>query len=109
MNTNSNKRRPINNLEDLLNEIARVDTLREEQEEYLSNQYRLFKQKVEKPFRVINSLFDFIPGSSAVKGVLSLARKNKDSKADWLTKLLQMVTPMVLNRTMLKNAGWLKK
>lgn len=102
-------RNEINNLDDLLNEIARVDTLREEQEEYLSNQFRLLKEKVEAPIRMVNRVFDMIPGSNMLKSAVSAVRKTGDKKSDWLTKLLQFATPMVLNRTLLKNAGWFKK
>ncbi|MCL8000530.1 hypothetical protein M8994_20275, partial [Brucella sp. 21LCYQ03] len=30
-------------------------------------------------------------------------------KSDWITKVLRLATPLVLNRTLLKNAGWFKK
>lgn len=102
-------RNQINNLDDLLNEIARVDTLREEQEEYLADQFRLLKEKVEAPIRMANRVFDFIPGSNMLKSAVSVVRKTSDKKSDWLTKLLQFATPMVLNRTILRNAGWFKK
>lgn len=102
-------RNEINNLDDLMDEIVRVDTLREEQEEYLGDQFSLLKEKVEQPIRVINRVFSLIPGSNMLKSAVSAVRKTGDKKSDWLTKVLQLATPLVLNRTILRNAGWFKK
>lgn len=93
-----------------MNEIARIDTLKDEQEAYLSNQYQLLKRKVQGPARFVNMLVSNVPGIGMVKDVFSAVSKtSKKSNADWLTKSLMLITPLVLNRTFLRNAGWLKK
>lgn len=102
----------VKNIDDLMSEIARLSLVQKEQEAYLGNQYGLLKAKLEKPVRVAKSLFSSIPGVGLVKDLVSLT-KSKDgsvnSKSDWLTKTLQFGVPLVLNRTVLKNAGWVKK
>ncbi|GHE40147.1 hypothetical protein [Sphingobacterium griseoflavum] len=100
----------INNLQDLKAEIARVNVRKREQEAYLLDQYGLLKNKIEAPLRFVKNMTAVVPGAGIVKGVannISKAMKGKD--ADWLTNVLQIGTPLVLNSTLLKNAGWLKK
>ena len=109
MSANKQLRNKIRNIDDLMNEIDRIDMLKEEQQAYLANQYQLLKRKVEAPARFMNMLVSNVPGAGVAKDVLSVIRRKSGGKSDWLTKGLQLVTPLVLNRTMLKNAGGLKK
>jgi len=100
----------INNLEELKAEIARVNVRKREQEAYLLDQYGLLKNKIEAPIRFVKNITSVVPGAGIVKGVannIGKAMKGKD--ADWLTNVLQIGTPLVLNSTLLRNAGWLKK
>ena len=105
----------INNSEELKNELLRLNKLRKEQEVYLGDQYNLLKNKVQTPTRILGAVTSGIPGVGLVKGLFSSLGKSKDvvgnsdGKSDWLTKATQLVLPLVLNRTLLKNSGWLKK
>lgn len=100
----------INNLQDLKAEIARVNVRKREQEAYLLDQYGFLKTKIESPLRFVRNLTSSIPGASAVKGVAtSIGKAMQGKDADWLTSVLQIGTPLVLNTTLLRNAGWLKK
>ncbi len=102
--------RKINNLMDLRAEIVRLNVRKSEQEAYLVNQYHLLKNKIQGPIRFISNITSSIPGVGMVKGVvsgISKAAQGKDS--DWLTKTLQIGTPFILNSTLLKNAGKIKK
>jgi len=107
----NNKRRSVNNIDDLNAEIARLKNLKMEQEDFLKNQYALLKHKVETPVRVANMLMNRVPGVSTIKGLVQGIGDvtNKSNKSDWLTKTLQLGLPLVLNKTLLKNAGWIKK
>lgn len=110
MSANKQLRNKIRNINDLMNEIDRIDMLKEEQQAYLANQYQLLKRKVEAPARFMNMLVSKVPGAGAIKGLVSMAQNTtQGKKSDWLTKAIQLVTPIVLNRTVLKNAGGLKK
>lgn len=112
MSTNKELRNKIANLDDLLNEIDRISILREEQEQYLGLQVKLLKHKVEAPVRFVNMITSHVPGVNRVRDVVSSISANtgdSGGKSDWLTKVLRLVTPLVLNRTLLKNAGWFKK
>lgn len=100
----------INNITDLKGEIARLTALKAEQEAYLSNQYTLLRRKVEMPSRVLGALVSSVPGVDMVRGLFSSSAKGIASgKSDWLTSTLRLGLPLVLNRTLLKKAGWLKK
>ncbi len=112
MNTNKQLRNRISNVDDLLTEIDRISALRDEQELYLGTQFKLLKHKVEAPVRFINMVTAHIPGVNRVRDVVSSISSNatkSPEKSDWLTKILRLATPLVLNRTLLKNAGWFKK
>ncbi|MCT1532314.1 hypothetical protein M3B46_15025 [Sphingobacterium daejeonense] len=104
-------RTKVTNFDELTAEIARLKVQKKEQEAFLLNQYDLLKNKIEKPVRIANMVLNRVPGVSTVKGLISGIGQvtNKNNKADWLTKTLQLGLPLVLNRTLLKNAGWLKK
>ncbi len=104
-------RTKITNLGELTAEITRLKIQKKEQETFLLNQYELLKHKIEAPARIANMIFNRVPGISAIKGLVSGIGQatNKKNKADWLTKTLQLGLPLVLNRTLLKNAGWIKK
>jgi hypothetical protein len=105
----------INNSEELKCELVRLSRLRREQELYLGDQYKLLKNKVQTPSRVVGAIASSIPGVDLVKGLFSSFGKDKNEaafsngKSDWLTKITQLALPLVLNRTLLKNSGWLKK
>ena len=81
----------------------------------MGDQYNLLKNKVQTPTRILGAVTSSIPGVGLVKGLFSSLSKSKDvvgdtsAKSDWLTKATQLVLPLVLNRTLLKNSGWLKK
>lgn len=105
----------INNSEELKNELVRLSRLRREQEIYLGDQYKILKNKVQTPSRIIGAVASSVPGVSLVKGLFSSFGKSNSNvdvsygKSDWLTKITQLALPLVLNRTLLKNSGWLKK
>lgn len=100
----------INNLHDLQAEIARLNLRRREQEAYLTDQYNLLKVKIAAPFRFFRKLTSYVPGAGMLKGFTSVIAKAVQSKdADWLTRTLQIGAPIVLNSTLLRRAGWLKK
>lgn len=100
----------INSLQDLKLEIARLNIRRREQEAYLTDQYDLLKVKIDTPFRLIRRVTSHIPGAGMFRGVSSSIGKAVQSKdADWLTRVLQIGAPIVLNSTLLRKTGWLKK
>lgn len=109
MSTHKNLRNPIHNLSDLHAEIERIEALKKQQELYLSNQFQLLKTKVEAPKRLLTQLTARVPGLRLVNGAVKSIRKSNTGDSDWLTKVLQLATPIVLNRTLLRRSGWIKK
>ncbi|GGC46833.1 hypothetical protein GCM10011386_43770 [Parapedobacter defluvii] len=99
------KESKIRNLDDLRLEIARLKTLAKEQEDYLSDQYRLFNDKVSAPVRFIKSLISWVPGADIAKNLFAKGKKDED----WLSKALRIGLPIVLNRFFLRRAGFLKR
>jgi len=102
----------ITNIGELTAEITRLKIQKKQQEEFLLNQYDLLRAKVSAPARIMNLFFSRVPGVGTLKGLLSGiggAIGNSNSKGDWLTRTLQLGLPLVLNKTLLRNAGWIKK
>lgn len=102
--TTMRKESKIRNLTDLRLEIARLNTLAKAQERYLSDQYQLFSEKVAAPVRFIKSLATWVPGGNFAKG---LFEKRKDE--DWLSRVLRIGLPVILNRFFLRKAGFIKR
>lgn len=99
------KESKIKNLDDLRLEIARLKTLAKAQEDYLSDQYHLFNDKIAAPVRFAKSLLSWVPGVDLAKGLF--AKGNKDE--DWLSKGLRIGLPVILNRLFLRKAGFIKR
>src|SRR5690606_31894211 len=99
------KESKIKNLDDLRAEIARLKMLAGEQEQYLSDQYRLFNNKVEAAARFFKSLFSRLSGADDAKGLFD----QREQGVDWVSKALWIGLPVVLNRLLLRNAGLLKR
>ncbi len=98
------KKNKINNLTELRAEILRLKTFQKEQENYLSDQYRLLEQKVEAPFKFISGLFSWLPGYSFIPG-----STNVKAGEDWITRSLRLGLPYVLNKFLFRKAGIVKK
>ncbi|MGO1243743.1 MAG: hypothetical protein ACTJHT_02465 [Sphingobacterium sp.] len=100
----------INSIQELALEIARLKGIKRGHQATLVNQYGLLKNKVESPIRFVNNIVSTIPGAGAVRGVVKgISRATKREDADWLTNVLQLGAPLVLNTTLLRNSGWVKK
>lgn len=99
------KESKIRNLGELRLEITRLKTLAKAQEDYLSDQYHLFNDKIAAPVRFVKSLLTWVPGANLAKGLFT--QKNKDE--DWLSKVLRIGLPVILNRLFLRKAGFIKR
>lgn len=76
----------------------------------MTDQYELLKIKIATPYRFFRRLTSHVPGAGMLKGFTSGVTKAVQSKdADWLTRILQVGAPIVLNSTLLRKAGWFKK
>jgi len=95
----------IKNLDDLRLEIVRLKALAKEQEDYLSDQYHLFNDKLAAPLRFVKSLISWVPGVDLAKNLFAKGKKDED----WLSKALRIGLPVVLNRFFLRKAGFLKR
>lgn len=100
----------INNIQDLTAEITRLKLRKRVQQETLVTQYGLLRNKIETPVRIAKNVFSNIPGVGAVTGLVKgVSRATQGKNADWLTNVLQVGAPLVLNSTVLRRSGWLKK
>ncbi|WP_353181321.1 hypothetical protein [Parapedobacter lycopersici] len=99
------KESKIKNLADLRLEIDRLKVLAREQESYLNDQYILFNEKIEAPVRFIKSAISWVPGVDLAKGVF--AKRKGDE--DWITRVLRIGFPVILNRFFLRRAGFIKR
>ncbi len=99
------KESKIKNLSDLRLEIARLDALSKAQESYLGDQYQLLSEKVAAPMRFVKSLATWVPGVNFTKGLF----EKGGNEEDWLSRVLRIGLPVVLNRFFLRKAGFIKR
>lgn len=96
-------RRNIQNIEELRIEIARLKSLKNEQEVYLGDQFNLLEYKLEAPIRLYKRVSSFLP--SFKEG--STSHDSLDS--DWVTKAMRIGLPYLFNKVLFKKAGFIKK
>jgi len=99
------KESKIKNLGDLRMEINRLQVLAKAQEDYLNDQYRLFNEKVAAPMRFVKSLIAWVPGADLAKGLFAKGKKDED----WVSRVLRIGLPVILNRFFLRRAGFIKR
>ncbi|QNL50703.1 hypothetical protein H8S90_03645 [Olivibacter sp. SDN3] len=97
----------ITNLNELHAEIVRLKLLKTEQEAYLGDQFALLRDKVNKPFQMVQNVFSFFPmGKGNIADKFS---KKQGFREDWLTKTLRIGLPFLLNRIFFRKAGYFKR
>lgn len=101
----------ISSLEELKQEISRLNSLKKEQEAYLGNQFVLLKEKIDKPAQILGAITSSIPGVNLIRGFFSKTENSSTGagKQDWMNRFLRIGMPLLLNRTLLKKSSWLKK
>jgi len=101
----------IQNIQDLHAEINRLKALSKEQEEYLSDQYTLLKNKVQAPARIFKNVMSFIPGSSVISGLFSATSSAKSGvkDKDWITRSIKLGALAAIDRLFLRRAGLFKR
>lgn len=97
--------RNITNLDELRAEIARLESLKKEQEGYLGDQMGLLQHKVEAPVRFIKRFTSWRPTPNNISRKL----KGDNDQSDWLTKALRVGLPVIFNRVLFRRAGFIKK
>ncbi|GEM62093.1 hypothetical protein SF1_00750 [Sphingobacterium faecium NBRC 15299] len=103
------KQSKIHNLAELKAEITRLKVLKNEQEAYLKSQMTLLNHKIETPMRIFNVVKSNVPGLNMITGLFSPAKNSGGTDSDWLTKVLRIGVPFVMNRFFFKKASVLKK
>lgn len=96
-------KRNIQNITELRTEIARLKSLKTEQEVYLKDQFNLFEYKIKAPVRLYQRISSFFPSLS--DGIPSY--KTVDS--DWITKAMRIGLPYLFNKVLFKKTGFIKK
>src|SRR5690606_38546380 len=96
--------RTINNVDELRAEIARLESLQNEQEGYLKDQVGFLQQKAERPLQLFKRVSSWFPSGNTPKFSVS-----SGSHSDWLTNTLRVTLPFVFNKILFRKAGFIKK
>lgn len=96
--------RTINNVDELRAEIARLESLQNEQECYLKDQVGFLQQKAERPIHLFKRMLSWLPQGNTPKFPVS-----SGSHSDWLTNSLRVTLPFVFNKIIFRKAGFIKK
>lgn len=90
----------IKNISDLRTRIAYLELKKKEDEIYLAQRYHSVKDKFTKPFKFIKDSFES----------LNLFSGNANpAKSDIVTQLGRILFPLILNKTVLRNKGFVFK
>ena len=96
-------RRNIKNITELRAEIARLKSLKSEQEVYLKDQFNLFEYKIQAPARLYKRISSFFPSFN--DGVPN----SNALDSDWVTKAMRIGLPYLFNKILFKKSGFIKK
>ncbi|MGK9127041.1 hypothetical protein M1D52_02965 [Olivibacter sp. SA151] len=97
----------ITNIEELQAEIARLKTVKMEQEAYLEHQFGILKNKINKPVHFFQNMFAFLPNTASLFS--KIGTKGGAFQGDWLTKSLRVGLPFLVNRVFFRKAGYVKR
>ncbi len=98
--------RTINNVDELKAEIARLESLQNEQESYLKDQVGFLQQKAEGPLQFLKRMSSWLPKGNSTSNLFAAG---KPSHSDWLTNTLRVTLPFVFNKILFRKAGFIKK
>jgi hypothetical protein len=98
----------INNIDDLRSEILRLKLERFQQEAVLEQDVKHVLDKIKAPFRMINKFTAFF-GKSKETDPAAHTNHDHETQPDWLTNLLRVGLPVVLNKLVFKNSGFIIK
>ncbi|MFC5284175.1 hypothetical protein [Pedobacter alpinus] len=90
----------IRNIDDLRAKIALLKIKKQEDEIYLNQKYISVKEKLTSPFSFVKNLFI---------SNRSFSQPSSPLKADFVTSLGRILIPLFLNKTILRNRGFLFK
>ncbi len=97
--------RTINNVDELNAEIARLESLQLEQENYLKDQVGFLQQKAEGPLQFFKRMSSWMPKGGGGPKMFTGA----NAHADWLTNTLRVTLPFIFNKVIFRRAGFIKK
>lgn len=97
---------PINNLQELKQEIARLKLRKREQEAYLTQQFDILEEKITAPARLLSRITGFF-NTVADKSILNFDKSLPGG--DWFSNSLRIALPFLFNKVLFKKAGVIKK
>ncbi len=101
------KRTKINSLVELRTEIVRLKQARKADEAYFQLQIDDLVGKFEQPLNFFNRIKALVPGSSHLKKALPTDELGVHK--DWVTRLLSVGLPFLVNRMLFPKAGYIKR
>ncbi|MDB5121425.1 MAG: hypothetical protein JWN56_2643 [Sphingobacteriales bacterium] len=98
----------INNIDDLRSEILRLKLERFQQEAVLEQDVKRIIDKFKAPFRLINKVTAFFGKGKGTDHDGHASHEN-EHHPDWLTNVLRVGLPVVLNKLVFRNSGFIMK
>ena len=98
----------INNIDDLRSEILRLKLERFQQEAVLEDDVKIIVSKIKAPFRFIHKFTAwFGPGKGT--DVTVAEHDHEQNHPDWLTNVMRVGLPVLLNKVVFRNSGFIMK
>ena len=98
----------INNIDDLRSEILRLELERFRQEAVIEQDVKQIIYKFKAPFRFVDKVTAFF-GKGLGTDHGAGAAPEHETQPDWLTNLLRVGLPVVLNKLVFRNSGFIMK
>ena len=91
----------IQNIDDLREEVVRLEVVRTEIETELKNEAQKITSKIQIPLMLLRKLNNFFAGSKDKSG--------KKEGEDWVTSIFRIGLPLMLNRFLFPKSGFIVK
>lgn len=98
----------INNIDDLRSEILRLKLERFQHEAVLEQDVKRIVDKFKAPFRLVNKITAFFGKGQGTNDGTSSPQEH-ETHPDWLTNVLRVGLPVILNKLVFRNSGFIMK
>jgi hypothetical protein len=99
----------INNIDDLRSEILRLKLERFQQESVLEDDVKRIVSKIKAPFRLIHKFAAWFGPGKGTDDTAAAADEQEPNHSDWLTNVMRVGLPVLLNKVVFRNSGFIMK
>lgn len=96
----------ISNIDDLRSEILRLKLDRFQQEAVIEQDVKEIVDKIKAPFRLLSTVNAWFGKG---QGTNDVTQQDQEGHSDWITNALRLGLPVLLNKVIFRNSGFIMK